>query len=389
LFFLIIALIPLSIVLSIYSLYYVLIYGAKNKVDKYLGDLQRTLEAKTASVPNVSVIIPTYEEAKVIRRKLANMASLEYPLDRMEILVVDDASKDETAEIAESAFLEHGLNGRVLKNRQRIGLNASLNVAIEAASNDIVCLTDSDVAFEKSALRNVISVLEGMNKVGGVTGNISPSFNESNRVTQLEEGYRNFSNRSMLVESFRHSAFPGSGVLTVFRRSVLTSLIPTDYGSTDGNLSISIIKGGYRFVYVPYADVYEPVPESLSQHRLQKVRRAKRLIQVLIHNTDILFNKKYGEFGSVIFPLKFAMFVICPTLIVIGSASLIIFVILSQSIVLWALLMMSLVSVALSFMISRRLASFLSGFVLHQVYLLLGLFSSFKKGVFWKKIDRR
>jgi hypothetical protein len=57
--------------------------------------------------------------------------------------------------------------------------------------------------------------------------------------------------------------------------------------------------------------------------------------------------------------------------------------------VLWALSMMSLVSVALSFMISRRLANLLSGFVLHQVYLLIGLFSSFKKGVFWKKIDRK
>lgn len=388
-FFLALGLVLISLVFLVYLLYYILLYGAKGRMAKYLEGIQKILETGGDLLPSISVIISTYEEAKVIRRKLANITASDYPTEKMEIIVIDDASKDGTAEIAERAFVEFGLTGRVIGNSQRIGLNASLNAAIEAASNNVLCITDSDVTFEKSALRNVVLVLEGMTGVGGVTGNIVPSFDDETHVTRLEESYRSFSNKSMLAESFRHSAFPGSGVLTAFKRSALSNLIPVDYGSTDGNISMSIIKGGYRFLYVPYADVYEPVPKDVGQHRLQKIRRAKRLIQVILHNTDVLFNKKYGEFGLIIFPLKFAMLVFCPLLISIGLLSLILYVILAQNIILYTLLALFLILVAFSLVKLKRIGSLLSGFVLHQFYLVAGLFSSLRKSTFWKKIERK
>jgi len=389
LFFLILGSISLSIVSLVYFLYYVLIYGAKDRASRYLKNIQRTLETEVRLLPSVSIIVSTYEEAKVIRRKIENIADSDYPLDKMEIIVIDDASKDRTAEIAERALAELGLNGKVLRNPNRIGLNASLNTAIEAASNDVLCITDSDVTFKEDALQNAIKVLVGIQGAGGVTGKIVPSFDRDTKVTRLEDGYRDFSNRSMLAESFRHSTFPGSGVLTAFRRSSLTGLIPVSYGSTDGNISMSIVKSGHRFLYVPYADVYEPMPADISQHRLQKVRRAKRLIQVVLHNTDVLFNGKYGEFGLVVFPLKFAMLVLCPVLMCIGFVSFVVFILLSQSIVLYSFLLLGLLTVAVISAISGRLCSLVSGFVLHQFYLIVGLFSSFKKGGFWKKIERR
>ena len=307
----------------------------------------------------------------------------------MEVIVVDDASSDQTDKIAETALSKTRLNGKILRNLERVGLNASLNRAIEAASNDLICITDSDVTLEKNSLRKVIAVLERMNDVGGVTGNIVPSFAHHNTVAGMEEDYRRFSNRSMLVESYRHSAFPGSGVLLVFKRSKLSNLIPVEYGSTDANLAMSIIKGGGRFIYVPFADVYERMPDKLEQHRLQKVRRAKRLIQVVNHNIDVLFDRKYGDFGKVVFPLKFFMLELCPLLLLVGAFSLFAHVLLSQNFFVYGLSTIVLISAGVAVKSSKRFSDLFFGFIIHQLYCVVGLFSSFRKGTFWKKIDRK
>jgi len=389
LIFLLVALVLFFSASLVYILYYKLIFGDERRSMIFLDNIREIINEGLSSFPNVSILIPAFNESKLIQKKLENVAELNYPAEKIEVIVIDDGSKDGTANIAENTFRKVHLNGRILKNQQRVGVNASLNRAIKTASNDLICITDADVTLEKDSLRNVISVLEKMKDVGGITGNIVPSFGDNKRVIGLEGDYRNFSNRSMLVESCRHSAFPGSTVLTVFRRSKLANMMPIEYGSTDGNLSISLIKGGFRFIYVPFADVYEPIPDDLQQHRLQKTRRAKRLIQVITHNIDVLFNKKYGEFGSIIFPLKFAMLVCCPLMISVGLLSLIVFVLFSNNLFLFASAIFSLGFVVFLIKYSKRVSNLLLGFVLHQFYCLAGLFLSFRKGTYWKKIERK
>jgi len=150
-----------------------------------------------------------------------------------------------------------------------------------------------------------------------------------------------------------------------------------------------VVKSGRRFLYVPEALIYEPVPERISQQRLQKVRRARRLIQVFLHNIDVFGNRQYGKFGTVIFPLKFLMHVACPLLMFLGLSFAFLGVVLLDVLALkFALLI--LVSFTMGvLMFSRRIRAFFISFVLHQAYLLIGLLSSFKKSVYWKTIERR
>jgi biofilm PGA synthesis N-glycosyltransferase PgaC len=389
LIFLIVALISIFSVALVYYLYYKLIFGDKEKSTKFLENLKEIVTEGLSSFPNVTILVPAFNESRVIQKKLENIAELDYPVEKIEVIVIDDGSDDDTSKIAKDTIGKLHFDGKIIKNQQRMGVNATLNRGIQQARNDLICITDSDVTLERESLRYVISVLEKMEDVGGATGNIVPSFGDSKMVTGLEGDYRDFSNRSMLVESFRHSAFPGSTVLTVLRRSKLANKIPVEYGSSDGNISISLIRNGSRFIYVPFADVYEPVPDDLSQHRLQKIRRAKRLIQVVTHNFDVLFNKKYGEFGSIIFPLKFAMFVCCPLFIFVGLISLVFFVLLSNNIILYALSIFSVSSIVFLINYSKRFRDLFLGFVLHQFYCLIGFFLSFRKGTSWKKIERK
>ena len=342
-----------------------------------------------SKLENVSIIVSTYNEAKVISRKIENLSQLNYPKQKMEIIVFDDSSTDGTADIAEKTIQEKKLFGRVVRNSPRVGLNRSLNAAVTAARNRFVCITDSDVLLEKNSLRNSVSVLQNLEEAGGVTGHIQPVFEGKGMAQATEISYRSFYHDSMLAESALHSAFPGNGPLIVYNKMEVPASIPVDYGSTDGNIAMNIIKKGLRFIYVPNAIVYEPEAENFEEQRLQKVRRAKRLLQVFLHNTDISFNQKYGFFGSRIFPIKLMMMSISPILFLVGTVLVAIGVILSQDLALYALTCIVLVGTVGVFVVSKKLRSFFSSFVFHQAYLIAGLLSASRKSVFWKTIDRK
>jgi cellulose synthase/poly-beta-1,6-N-acetylglucosamine synthase-like glycosyltransferase len=373
------------------ALVYVLYFSRVLKSHS-IAKLERTIEDAQKSIidfAKVSMIVNTFNEAKVIGRKLANISELNYPTDKIEVIVIDDASTDGTAEIAEQKLLEHRLLGKVIRNPSRIGLNRSLNIAMAEAANSLVCITDSDVLLEKNALVNCVSVLEKNEDIGGVTGKIQPVF-EGEGVAQTNESvYRGFYHGSMVGESSIHSAFPGNGPLIIFNKSKVPYVIPADYGSTDGNVAMNVIKAGLRFVYIPNAIVFEPVPEDLGQQRLQKIRRAKRLIQVFFHNRDIFLNKKYGGFGRTVFPLKLLMVSAVPVLAFAGLGLIAASVVLSQNLALQMFSAVSLLSFVGVFFFWKRLGRLISSFGFHQVYLLVGLFSSIRKCVYWKTIKRK
>lgn len=374
---------------AVYGLYFFSVLNRKGAIAKFQDKLLM-LQKLDSPLEKVSIIVSTFNEAKVIARKIDNVSELNYPLDKLELLVFDDASIDGTAAIAERAMAEKQLFGKVIRNSERIGLNRSLNAAVLEAKYNFICVSDSDVLLEKDSLRNAVRVLQGFEGAGGVTGKVHPVFENHEGIAQsTENSYRGFYDSSMLAESALHSAFPGNGPLVVFDKAKVHSPIPVDYGSTDGNIAINVIKHGLRFIYVPNAIIYEPVAENLSQQRLQKVRRAKRLLQVILHNMDILGNKEYGLFGKKIFLLKFLMLGLSPVLLIVGSGVMAVSIVLSQNILLQVLFVGALL-VVLSFSFASKIfGGLVSSFVLHQFYLFAGLLSSFRKSVFWKTIDRK
>ena len=371
----------------VYGLYFLNIFWGNKSNSKFQRDILDTQELK-GEFEDVSVIVSTYNEAEVIERKLDNISDLSYPKEKIEVLVIDDASTDKTSELAKRKIVEKNLCGRVIRNKIRLGLNRSLNMAIKEAKHDLVCVTDSDVMLEKNSLQNAICVLRRFKDAGGVTGKVQPVFNGEGLAQKNESFYRKFYDKAMSSESAVHSAFPGNGPLVVFDKTKISASIPVDYGSSDGNIAINVIKSGLRFIYVPNAIIFESVPENLEQQRLQKVRRAQRLIQVFLHNRDILFNKKFDGFGTRIFPLKFLMLIVCPLAGLTGLALTIGAILLSQSIVLYEISLIALAVFVSLLLLNKKLKDGFSSFVFHQLYLIAGLGLSLRKSKYWKTIDR-
>lgn len=381
----------LSIVILVYAFYFHFVLKNKTAIAKFTDSLRAYQKKRgvDTGLANVSIIVSTFNESKVIERKINNIAQLNYPKNLLEVVVYDDNSTDGTSTIAERTLKETMLHGMVIHSPSRLGLNRSLNTAVDKAKNNIICITDSDVLLDKDALINAVNVLREYEDAGGVTGHIQPVFEGKGVAQTSESSYRGFYHISMLAESSMHSAFPGNGPLIVYDKSKVPSKIPVDYGSTDANIAMNIIKQGLRFLYVPNSIVYEPSPENLEDHQLQKIRRAKRLLQVFLRNYDVAIHRKYGSFGNTIFPLKLLIHAVCPLLLFTGLVFTALYVAFAQNIFLYAIsgaILIGTLGVSIAF---KRFGSLLSSFILHQCYLIIGLFSAYRRSIYWKTIDRK
>lgn len=368
--------------LSIYCLYYFLVFKTRKRRE-YLNSIDQLLTKSTdpANRPTVTILVPARNEESTISHKIRNVAELDYDRDKIDVVVVDDNSDDQTCRFARDAFKRFGLQGKIVKNH-RSGSNASYNTGILNAKGDLILLTDADVMVKKDSLKKALAIIANVKDVGAVTAQMKPVSDKETSATALEDIYNSFNSNMLAAESAIYSTFPGYGGFILLKREAL-SPIPVDYGSKDCNIAFSTLKKGLRFILVPNIVFYEKISEKLQDQLKQKIRRATRLIQSILLNRDIAFKKEYGQFGNLIFPLRFAMFTICPALAFIGSSTVLLSTFHLSPVL--GLMLLSTVCFFL-FLGTRTKISFLrlfSSFAFHQFYLVLSLILSPKKMSVW------
>src|SRR4051812_2916057 len=116
-------------------------------------------------LPAVSLVIPAYDEQEVIERKISNARSLDYPADRLELVVASDGSTDRTAELASAAGAD------VVLELPRGGKVAALNQAVRRASGEILAFSDANSYWRSDALRRLVARFSDP-EVGYVCGQV-------------------------------------------------------------------------------------------------------------------------------------------------------------------------------------------------------------------------
>lgn len=381
--FLAIALLACIPFFAVYCFYYLRVLKTR-KSQEYI-DLIAELVNKSRNpqdLPLVTIVIPARNEESTIEHKIQSIAELNYDKDKIDVLVVDDDSDDRTVEFASDAFERFGVRGEVIKNAHRSGTNASYNKGILQANGDMILLTDADVGIEKGSLKKALAIIANMKDVGGVTARMRPISHNDTSATAMENTYISFIDNMLIAESAIHSTFPGFGGFILLRKEAV-SPIPIDYGSKDGNIAMSTLRRGFRYICAPNVVFDERISEKLDAQIKQKTRRATRLIQSILLNLDMTLKKEYGQFGKLIFPLRIAMLIICPVLALIGSLAVFLFVFSIAAV--WGLALLSAVCFFL-FLGTRtrnRFLRFFSSFTFHQSYLVLGLIMAPKKMRVW------
>jgi len=376
-------------VFTVYCFYYFRVLKTRKRqtyVDSIAGIVSKPENLR--DMPKVTVIIPARNEESAMPSKIQSVAKLDYDTDKIDVIVVDDNSDDQTCKSTLDAFEEFGLRGEIIRNAHRSGTNASYNAGIFKAKSNMVLLTDADVVIEKDSLKKALTIMANMKDVGAVTAKMRPVSDDKTSATAMESTYISFIEKMLTAESAIHSTFPGYGGFILLRKEAIAP-IPVDYGSKDGNIALSTLRKGFKYICLPDVFFYEKISEKLDSQIRQKTRRAARIVQSILVNRDMVFKKQYGQFGKLIFPLRFAMHIICPVLIVIGSLA--VFILIFDLSAVLGLVFLSAVCLflCLGTRTRNRFLRFCSSFAFHQFYLALGLILAPKKMKVWSSNSQR
>lgn len=262
--------------------------------------------------PSVSVVLPTYNEAEIVESKLRSICAWDYPMDRVEVVVVD-SSDDETPGVVESFFADRVTPELTLiEENQRRGLAVALNEAYAAADNEVVVKTDCDSRVAPDAVREAVANLADPT-VAAVTGRNAEVLGGSG----VERGYRDVQARIQTLESHLDSTFVFHGPFSAFERE---AIVPVDEDSIadDTELALKIRRGGSRVVFDPAIRYIEAAHSGFRKRRQQKDRRAMGLLRLLWRQRDALFRPRYGLYGAVVLPFNWWFTVVSPWLVAAG-----------------------------------------------------------------------
>jgi cellulose synthase/poly-beta-1,6-N-acetylglucosamine synthase-like glycosyltransferase len=266
---------------------------------------------KRESAPTVSVVLPTYDEADIVERKLAELCALNYPDDRLEVVVVDD-SDDDTADAVEAFFADRDAPSLTLIERaERSGTATAVNEGVAAASGEVVFRTDADSELDPGVLRHAVANLADP-EVGAVTGQQAAVLGGS----QVESDYRDILTRLQGLESHLDSTFIFHGPCGAFRRADFEP-IDEDSLADDSEAALGIRRRGKRVILDPAMQFAEAGVSDFRERRQRKDRRAMGLVRLLVRNRDLL--GRYGYYGGVVLPFNAWFMIASPLLVVLAA----------------------------------------------------------------------
>jgi poly-beta-1,6-N-acetyl-D-glucosamine synthase len=232
-----------------------------------MAKLFRRPVEKKAVTPSVTIVIPTFNEEVVITEKIENTLHLDYPQDRLQILVCDDASEDHTAEIVKS-YAWAGVE--LSQGTVRSGKVGGLNRALQLATGEIFVIADADILPDPDALRELVANFAD-ETVGCV---LAQTRMRSSEEAVGESGglYWRYEARIRQSESDIHSTVAATGHFMAVRRNLIQP-IPMHVILDDFYLAMMTIRQGYRVISEPKAIVWERPTHSMGD----EVNRRSRL----------------------------------------------------------------------------------------------------------------
>jgi cellulose synthase/poly-beta-1,6-N-acetylglucosamine synthase-like glycosyltransferase len=257
---------------------------------------RRDIDAETHDLPAVSILIPAHNEEVVIDATLMAMRALEYPSDRLEIIVINDGSSDRTGAIVRRHVAEDsrvrcydvppGEGGK--------GKSRALNLGFKQARHPVIAIYDADNTPAPDALRYLSAQLVKHPELGAVLG----KFRTVNKTRTLLTRFINIetlSFQSILQagrwKMMRISTLPGTNF--VIRREIIEDLRGWDEDAIteDSELSIRMYMRGWKIKFIPYAVTFEQEPETWSVWIRQRTR--------WVRGNNYVSKKFLGQWGDL------------------------------------------------------------------------------------------
>lgn len=259
------------------------------------------------SFPSLTVLVPAYNEEKVIAQTIEGLIETDYP-DK-EIIVIDDGSHDKTLEIAN----RYKSKVKVL-HKENGGKASALNYGIAFARGEIIVIVDADTIIGRQALKQIAKGFGTDPHVAAVAGNIKVR-NKMNWLTWCQ-ALEYVAGIEIIRRAFD---FFGSitivpGALGAFRKTALEEAgsYHKDTLVEDFDATIKVLKSGFVIQGSTTSTAYTEAPQTLHDFYMQRKRWYRGNVQVLTRHMEALFNPRYAFLYKLAFPFMIISMIVLP-----------------------------------------------------------------------------
>ena len=253
-------------------------------------------------IPGVTVIIPAYNEENTIIKTVQSVIGLDYPKNKLKIIVVDDGSTDKTAEVVDNYLKDIKTKVKIKLIRKENGGKASaVNVGIKNSKTEFIATLDADSFVDKNALKNMIGYFNDKDVMA-----VTPSLKVYKPKTILQKiQFTEYLFGIFLrkVFSFVNSIHVTPGPFSIYRVKFFNKHGYFDEGNIteDIEIALRIQSNNYKIENSIDGNVYTVAPRTFKPLLRQRIRWYKGLLDNLLRYKH-MFSPKYGELGMFFLP---------------------------------------------------------------------------------------
>lgn len=285
--------------------------------------------------PMVTVMVPAHNESIVLKKTMEALLKFDYPKDLYEIIVVNDNSTDNSAQVLKTIQQKNPAARIIVINTDHIvggkGKSNALNIALSMASGSVIAIYDADNTPEKQALRILVENLMSDDKLGAVIG----KFRTRNKYASLLTRFVNIEtlayqcmNQAGRYFFFKLCTIPGTNY--VIRRELIDRMGGWDVNALaeDTEISFRLYRMGYYIKFIPHAVTWEQEPQKLKQWFKQRTRWVKGNLYVLKSNFKYAFDPDAGImrldviYYAMVYLMMFSSLIFSDMIFIIGILGL-------------------------------------------------------------------
>lgn len=256
------------------------------------------LNIKNDYTPSTAILVPAYNEEKIIRLKLENLAKVVYPKDKMEIVVLNDSSTDNTVqEVNQYIANNPSQKISIFDSKEHLGKTGCLNHVLKTIKADVVIISDADCFWQHDILGKALSYLSDPN-VGAITAREYLLNPQDTWVTLGEQLYDSTVQAIRIGESKLHSTIFFQGGFAAYKRNVLEEF---NHATDDSGTALDVVQRSKRAILIPEIGFFTVSPTVWRNKISIKIRRASHLQKLWARCLNLLVH------GNLSMPKRIAV----------------------------------------------------------------------------------
>lgn len=250
--------------------------------------------------PTVTIIVPCWNEEKTVGKTIHSLLNLDYPKDKLKIMIVDDGSKDNTWEVVQKFKNNPQIE---MHSKPNGGKYTALNYGLSKLTTDLVGCLDADSYVHKDTLKKIVYYFQDKETMA-----VAPSIKlwEPKSILQLlqkiEYGFGIFTRKMF---QYMNAIYITPGPFSIFRKEVFEKLGPYRHAhnTEDIEIALRMQENGFKIVHAHNAFVYTVPPNTVKKLLKQRIRWSHGFIQNAKDYRYMFFRKRYGNVGMFILPM--------------------------------------------------------------------------------------